>query len=1016
MSTIYDELADLDVTVNNGTPQLDLHPQLHNDTDAILSAVVASLAKSVEWFDTDGTIGTDATEAFTLALASGGVVKLKANTTYTITSTLVPDTDHTWIVGDGESSVIRMMGDAFNLFETDGLDGLHLKDFRIDGTGLNAPRLGSLSANALNGATSISLFNTHTLQSGDVVYAGNPDTPWVGYQTVTLSNVTSTGATVSPAILSSAPTATGFGANTVVATVANGQGGHALKMQDGSGLTLEGVTIDGVLRHGLWLINVSDVRVSACTFEHLGDALVAQDPYSAFNFGIGGYGVGRLKVLGSTFRDIIGRRAAGIELRVKVNQADTADEADILIEGCHFLNLGSTGIARANNGAAINLVCAENSVRFDRIVILGNTFDRITDGFVWILSPTGSVTVQGNTGTNSRHGPFYEVDAPVKAIIGNTALGASSTEGYAGIWARCSPGTGDFATAGQGVDDYSTTIIGNVIKGMRGAVGVGIYVFGGPQVPATGSREFVIVGNTIAECNQDGIQVDLGDGDYIISNNVIRDVNAGSLASTTLAADVTFVEGATATIQVTSTAYFVAGMFVNIAADTVNRQILEVVDGTHLLMEECPTGGAAGFSSGDAVFNPFPGAGGIYLNGDANEGSIGDSVVRVSDLTGLNWADGDSLGMANESGLTISGTPAASANGTYLVTLSAPLAAAHQHGETIVNTTQANSASFAALHTHQNVDVSHNRVKAGALGTTRYGLVLRNVIGPIHQAHNNYNGCTLGPFSITGYPKLYTYNPANTAHAGWQTDQSLSLETHLRDWGYRTQTASSARTTSAMTAASTISFTMEAVPTDWAVGDFLWIEAIAQTVAAGDLVNGEVAKIDDITGTTITIHSAVLFDHASGVRVYKAAYNPKLRVWGADSNNQSQGHYATLGYDENNLLMKLLFAASGHVPDAHARIEVQGANSNLQLVANNQIAELTGGGVFRPRLGHTNDLGDANHVWKNVYAESVVLLLKAGAPSDSDFTTPTNGQMALDTTNHRLYIRDGGSWRYAALT
>jgi hypothetical protein len=42
---------------------------------------------------------------------------------------------------------------------------------------------------------------------------------------------------------------------------------------------------------------------------------------------------------------------------------------------------------------------------------------------------------------------------------------------------------------------------------------------------------------------------------------------------------------------------------------------------------------------------------------------------------------------------------------------------------------------------------------------------------------------------------------------------------------------------------------------------------------------------------------------------------------------------------------------------------------------------------------------------------------KAGVPSDADFTVaPPNGTMMLDTTNHRLYVRSGGTWRYATLT
>lgn len=41
---------------------------------------------------------------------------------------------------------------------------------------------------------------------------------------------------------------------------------------------------------------------------------------------------------------------------------------------------------------------------------------------------------------------------------------------------------------------------------------------------------------------------------------------------------------------------------------------------------------------------------------------------------------------------------------------------------------------------------------------------------------------------------------------------------------------------------------------------------------------------------------------------------------------------------------------------------------------------------------------------------------KAGAPVDGDYYFVVNGQMAVDTTNNRLYVRHGGAWHYAALT
>lgn len=66
----------------------------------------------------------------------------------------------------------------------------------------------------------------------------------------------------------------------------------------------------------------------------------------------------------------------------------------------------------------------------------------------------------------------------------------------------------------------------------------------------------------------------------------------------------------------------------------------------------------------------------------------------------------------------------------------------------------------------------------------------------------------------------------------------------------------------------------------------------------------------------------------------------------------------------------------------------------------------------------TGTLAVARYITGGTYAWAPVgVLIKAGAPSDSDFlTTPPDGTLALDSTNHRLYIRDGAAWKYATLT
>jgi hypothetical protein len=51
-----------------------------------------------------------------------------------------------------------------------------------------------------------------------------------------------------------------------------------------------------------------------------------------------------------------------------------------------------------------------------------------------------------------------------------------------------------------------------------------------------------------------------------------------------------------------------------------------------------------------------------------------------------------------------------------------------------------------------------------------------------------------------------------------------------------------------------------------------------------------------------------------------------------------------------------------------------------------------------------------------IAADGFRMKTKAGIPTDSDTTVDADGVIILDTSNHRLYIRSGGAWKYAALT
>ena len=44
-----------------------------------------------------------------------------------------------------------------------------------------------------------------------------------------------------------------------------------------------------------------------------------------------------------------------------------------------------------------------------------------------------------------------------------------------------------------------------------------------------------------------------------------------------------------------------------------------------------------------------------------------------------------------------------------------------------------------------------------------------------------------------------------------------------------------------------------------------------------------------------------------------------------------------------------------------------------------------------------------------------VLTTKSGKPVDSDFVNPQDGQIVIDTTGLREYIRIGGNWRTGSI-
>ena len=94
---------------------------------------------------------------------------------------------------------------------------------------------------------------------------------------------------------------------------------------------------------------------------------------------------------------------------------------------------------------------------------------------------------------------------------------------------------------------------------------------------------------------------------------------------------------------------------------------------------------------------------------------------------------------------------------------------------------------------------------------------------------------------------------------------------------------------------------------------------------------------------------------------------------------------------------------------------VSESNPRLIVTAAGQL--LIGGGtgvadvnLYRPAAG---ELQTDNHFYA---ADGIQMKVKAGVPTDADFTIDASGNCILDTTNSRIYFRVGTTWKYAALT
>jgi hypothetical protein len=118
------------------------------------------------------------------------------------------------------------------------------------------------------------------------------------------------------------------------------------------------------------------------------------------------------------------------------------------------------------------------------------------------------------------------------------------------------------------------------------------------------------------------------------------------------------------------------------------------------------------------------------------------------------------------------------------------------------------------------------------------------------------------------------------------------------------------------------------------------------------------------------------------------------------------------------------------VVDSHTSNQIQFANAALHLVmslkSSSGSARLkmstrnaaNSADVTRMQFGNLGNVGLAPTVsFENMTFSggvSIVPFVKAGIPADGDFLNPTDGMMAIDTTNSKIYVRIGGAWKATA--
>jgi hypothetical protein len=690
--------------------------------------------------------------------------------------------DRVLIQGAGRASILQpegydaATGEAHAALDLSDVDDLVLHDLCVDGAAQAAPRLGWVyGTNPTSQGTTLYIYPNSSLQAGDEVYIGSPEflpAFWERNQIVSIQGAVSTGAikvTLAQAL------AHQYGGSTRIATIANAYGGHGLRVRNARRLTLRNCTFTGLLGNGLDLHGVEELLVDGCRFERIGQAQVDSFYWAATAFGIGGYDVSKARITNSVFRDILGRRSAGIEVRSTVEAQDASidshrvDMLDWVIAHNTFDTIGGQSDVFTSHGAGVNLVCGNYPTEIRRVVIEANTSAHVGDGHFWIAMPGGLVTVVANAMEHSIYGPFLNINAP-RAVITDNAM---RTGGLSGIEVDAIS-TGQYSQGSGSNTPGSLDLAGGIIAHndisdlIHAQSGTGIVLTTtGVTLPAAAApRQWIIAHNRINGCRADGIVITQPLGDILIAQNIILDVNQGTLGSTQLNGASVSAPNGPQQLTVASTAGFVPIGFCQIGPTQTPTTLVgaTLVGATSFVVAS-----AASIAVGHA----------LWLG--VEEANTAEIVVPTS-------VAGTTIGCAP---LTLAHANGVNVSGTYrpqVVSIDSPtqLTVQYNQGVWADNTPVTNpfpgvaginiqgSATFPAAR----VRITGNRVGQDTVGTTQWGvLVGSGVPGPLFIKDNDFTGCVLGDVRTVAGLAAYIDNPvAGGGGAGVQVGSAQFTE------------------------------------------------------------------------------------------------------------------------------------------------------------------------------------------------------------------------------------------------